>query len=157
MKPIAVFFLVFLGCMRVEEKSTTQESSMLDDALPSEVRLATLSGYDPVCGSDGNTYENARVAKQLGITSYSPGECCRVVVSDEAARKYNFSTLKRGDMNYNGTVDTTDLAILRNALSNAQSYGAEFGVSADIAGDMNENCQIDEGDAKLLAARLGVP
>jgi hypothetical protein len=31
--------------------------------------------YEPVCGCDNNTYSNACVATNAGVTTFTPGEC----------------------------------------------------------------------------------
>ena len=32
--------------------------------------------YQPVCGCDGNSYDNSCYADKSGVISYTAGECC---------------------------------------------------------------------------------
>lgn len=44
--------------------------------IPKWYHLVDLStNYDPVCGCDGNTYQNSAHAECEGITDYKKGKC----------------------------------------------------------------------------------
>ncbi|MDX2245932.1 MAG: Kazal-type serine protease inhibitor family protein [Bacteroidia bacterium] len=65
---VTFFALAFSGC----------EDECLNPCIDeSKICLTCLctADYSPVCGCDGETYSNACMAENNGVTSYTAGEC----------------------------------------------------------------------------------
>ena len=45
------------------------------DCVEKECNGYHTARWDPVCGCNGETYQNAEMAECYGIDDYSPGEC----------------------------------------------------------------------------------
>ncbi|WP_034256730.1 Kazal-type serine protease inhibitor domain-containing protein [Adhaeribacter aquaticus] len=50
------------------------KSSCIDPNKIDKEALCTMQ-YEPVCGCDNKTYENACFAERAGVVSYTPGAC----------------------------------------------------------------------------------
>ena len=58
-----------------EIRSKASEPKTVTPITPSKPEIVCTSMYQPVCGSDNNTYSNACEAGLLGIFSTTPGTC----------------------------------------------------------------------------------
>jgi len=56
-------------------RSKASEPKTVTPVAPSRPEIVCASMYEPVCGSDNNTYSNACEAGLLGIFNTTPGTC----------------------------------------------------------------------------------
>ena len=52
------------------------QSGVCIDSTQINDSIACIEIYEPVCGCDGNTYDNSCYADKSGVISYTAGECC---------------------------------------------------------------------------------
>ena len=61
--------ILFFSLVSCEKNKTCIDSTQINDSI------TCIEIYNPVCGCDGNTYDNYCYADKAGVTSYVAGEC----------------------------------------------------------------------------------
>ncbi|GHA75890.1 Kazal-type serine protease inhibitor family protein [Pontibacter akesuensis] len=74
-----VITAAFTACLLVasscaNNKTAQTATACIDPAKINPDGMCTMQ-YDPVCGCNGQTYSNACVADNAGVTSYTQGAC----------------------------------------------------------------------------------
>ena len=71
MKSLSLLFsgILFFSLISCEKNNTCIDATQINDSI------ACIEIYNPVCGCDGNTYDNSCYADKAGVTSYVVGEC----------------------------------------------------------------------------------
>ena len=70
MKQIFIFLLFTLLVFSCENKS---EKNCIDESKIKNVPCTKI--YDPVCGCDDKNYANPCIAENVGLESWTKGEC----------------------------------------------------------------------------------
>ncbi len=86
--------------------------------------------YDPVCGCDGVTYENACYAAMAGVTVDGPGLCGAVL----------------GDLNADGEVDFDDIRPFVVAFGGEEAFHEQYPEGNWHAGDCDQDGDVDFDD-----------
>jgi hypothetical protein len=73
--PKSFLALLLLGSLLTAcNKSAPAPDDCIDPKLARRTRIVT-DELNPVCGCDGNTYDNPSYAQRAGVRSYSAGAC----------------------------------------------------------------------------------
>lgn len=70
MRSFAFIILLFVGACNCED-----DPGICIDPSKIDPTAACIEIYSPVCGCDGNTYDNSCFAEIAGVTSWKEGSC----------------------------------------------------------------------------------